>query len=90
MSNTKELIVHYRKRSAEPAPLHIDRAVVERVESFKFLGVDINNKLSWSKHTDMHLLVADTLKKVEAWSRKRVSICCDHLLPHAAGLISFA
>ena len=28
-----------------------DRAVVEQVESFKFLGVHINNKLDWSKHT---------------------------------------
>jgi hypothetical protein len=26
-------------------------AVVEQVESFKFLGVNINNKLEWSKHT---------------------------------------
>jgi hypothetical protein len=29
----------------------IDGAVVEHVESFKFLGVHINNKLEWSKHT---------------------------------------
>ena len=43
VSKTKELI--------EYAPIHIDRAVVERVESFKFLGVHITNKLSWSKHT---------------------------------------
>ena len=39
---TKELILDYRK---------IGGAVVERVESFKFLGVHIINQLSWSKHT---------------------------------------
>jgi hypothetical protein len=49
-SNTKELIVDYRKMRAEHAPIHIDGAVVERLESFKFLGVHITNKLSWSKH----------------------------------------
>ena len=35
----------------EKAPINIDGAVVERVESFKFLGVHITNDLSWSKHT---------------------------------------
>ena len=35
----------------EHAPILIDGAVVEQVESFKFLGVHINNKLEWSKHT---------------------------------------
>ena len=40
----------YRKRRAKQAPINIGRAVVERVESFKFLGVHITNKLSWSKH----------------------------------------
>ena len=51
VSKTKELIVHYRKRRAEPAPININGAVVEGVESFKFLGVHITNELSWSKHT---------------------------------------
>jgi hypothetical protein len=41
---TKELIVDYRKRRAEHAPIHIYRAAVERVESFKFLEVHITNK----------------------------------------------
>ena len=37
MSKTKELIVDYRKRWAERAPININGAVVEWVESFKFL-----------------------------------------------------
>jgi hypothetical protein len=48
---TKELIMDYRKRRAEQAPINIDGAVVERVESIKSLGVHITNDLSWSKHT---------------------------------------
>ena len=48
---TKEMIVDYRKRRTEHAPILIDGAAVEQVESFKFLGVHITNKLSWSKHT---------------------------------------
>ena len=48
---TKERIVDYRKGRAKHAPIHIDGAVVERVESFMFLVVHITNELSWSKHT---------------------------------------
>ena len=48
---TKELIVDYRKRWAEQAPINIDVAVVEWVGSFKSLGVHVTTKLSWSKHT---------------------------------------
>ena len=46
VSKTKELIVDYRKRRAKQAPININRAVVERVESFMFLGVHITNELS--------------------------------------------
>jgi hypothetical protein len=51
VSKIKELIVDYRKRQAEQAPININRAVVGRVKSFQFLGVHITNKLSWSKRT---------------------------------------
>ncbi|XP_064858384.1 protein shisa-6-like [Oncorhynchus nerka] len=34
------------------APIHIDGAVVELVESFKFLGLHITKDLSWSTHTN--------------------------------------
>ena len=43
ITKTKEMIVDYRKRRTEHAPILIDVAVVEQVES--------NNKLEWSKHT---------------------------------------
>ena len=51
MIKTKEMIVDYRKRRTEHAPILIDGAVVGQVESFKFLHVQITNELSWSKHT---------------------------------------
>ena len=47
VNKTKELIVDYRKRQAEHAPIDIDGAA----ESFKILGVHITNELSWYKHT---------------------------------------
>ena len=50
VSKTKELIVDYRKGRAEHAPIHIDGAIAELVESFKFLGVFITKDLLWSKH----------------------------------------
>jgi hypothetical protein len=48
VSKTKELIMDYRKRRAEQAPINIDGAVVERVGSLKFLGVHISKKRSLS------------------------------------------
>ena len=51
MIKRKEMIVDYRKRRTEHAPILIDRAAVEQVESFKFLGVHIPNKITWSMHT---------------------------------------
>ena len=49
---TKELIVDNRKRRAEHTSIHIDRPVVEQVESFKFVSVHITKELSWSTYTN--------------------------------------
>ena len=43
---TARLIVDYRKMRTEHAPILIDGAVVEQVDSFKYLGVHITNKLT--------------------------------------------
>jgi hypothetical protein len=48
---TKEMIVDNRKNRTEHAPILNDGAAVEQVERFKFLGVHVTNKLTWSKHT---------------------------------------
>ena len=48
---TKELIVDYMRNRGEHAPILINRAVVERVKNFKFLGVHITKDLTWSTYT---------------------------------------
>ena len=45
------MIVDYRKKRTGYSPILIDGAAVEQIDSFKFLGVHITNKLKWSKHT---------------------------------------
>ena len=52
VNKTKEMIVDIRKQQREHPPIHIDGTVVEKVVSFKFLGVDITDKLNWSTNTD--------------------------------------
>ena len=46
MIKIKEMVVDYRKRRTEHTPILINRAVVEQVESFNFLGVHITSKLT--------------------------------------------
>ncbi len=51
VSKTKELIVHFRKRQQWPyTPLMISGNPVERLSSFKYLGVNISEDLTWTAH----------------------------------------
>ncbi len=52
IDKTKELVVDYRRQSREHTPITIDKTPVERVTSFKFLGIHITEDLTWSAHTD--------------------------------------
>jgi hypothetical protein len=52
VNKTKEMIVDFRKQQREHPPIHNDGAAVEKVESFKFLGIHITDKLKLSTHTD--------------------------------------
>ncbi len=51
VSKTKELIVDFRKRQQRPyTPLMISGTPVERVSSFKYLGVNISEDLTLTAH----------------------------------------
>ncbi len=51
VSKTKELIVDFKKRQQRPyTPLMISGTPVERVSSFKYLGVNISEDLTWTTH----------------------------------------
>ncbi len=51
VSKTKKLIVDFRKRQQRPyTPLMISGSPVERVSSFKYLGVNISEDLTWTTH----------------------------------------
>ena len=53
VSKTKELIVDFgKKQGRNYAPLNINGSSVERVDSFKYLGVHITEGLTWGLHTD--------------------------------------
>ncbi len=52
IDKTKELVVDFRRQSRVHTPISIDKTPVERVNSFKFLGVHITEGLTWSAHTD--------------------------------------
>ncbi len=51
VSKTKELFVDFRKSQQRPyTPLMISGTPVERVSSFKYLGVNIPEDLTWTTH----------------------------------------
>ncbi|KAK1785144.1 hypothetical protein P4O66_018556 [Electrophorus voltai] len=53
VSKTKELIVDCsRKQERHYQPVRISGTTVERVNSFRYLGVHISQDLSWSRHTN--------------------------------------
>lgn len=44
---TKEMIIDFRRNTIAPEPVVIKGSVVDRISSYKYLGVVLNNKLTW-------------------------------------------
>ena len=61
---TKEMLLHFGKKSDLRAirPISIDGTSIERVSTFKLLGIYINCDLSWSSHIDY--VVAKASKRI--------------------------
>ncbi len=75
VSKTKELIMDFRKRQQRPyTPLMISGTPVERVSSFKYLGVNISEDLTWTTHIQTQVKKArQRLYHLQALRKFRVS-----------------
>ncbi|KAK3561235.1 hypothetical protein QTP86_030585, partial [Hemibagrus guttatus] len=70
-SKTKDLIIDFRREKGRTHdPIHINGMAVKRVSSYKFLGTDISEDLSWTTNTSslvkkahQRLFYLNTLKK---------------------------
>ncbi|TWW65007.1 hypothetical protein D4764_22G0006540 [Takifugu flavidus] len=69
-NKTKELVLDFRRKTDIHPPIHINRAAVERVSSFKFLGIHLSQDLTWTtncsslvKKAHQRLFFLRTLKK---------------------------
>ena len=51
-TKTKELVVDFRRRKSDPAPISINGVTVDVVQDYKYLGVNLDNKLNWAKNTE--------------------------------------
>ncbi|TWW64120.1 hypothetical protein D4764_03G0011280 [Takifugu flavidus] len=52
VTKTKEMVVDFSKSKSPPSPVCISGKEVEIVPSYRFLGVQLDNKLEWSTNTD--------------------------------------
>ncbi len=77
LGKTKELIVDFRKRQQRPyTPLMISGTPVERVSSFKYLGVNISEDLTWTTHIQTQVKKArQRLYPLRQLRKFRVSPC---------------
>uniref|UniRef100_A0A3B1JXG3 Reverse transcriptase domain-containing protein n=1 Tax=Astyanax mexicanus TaxID=7994 RepID=A0A3B1JXG3_ASTMX len=52
ISKTKEMVVDFRRSGPPLQPVSIEGVDVETVKTYKYLGLQLDNKLDWSTNTD--------------------------------------
>ena len=50
VSKTKEICIDFRKNQRCPKPVYIKGEAVERVDTYKYLGVVFDSKLNWKEN----------------------------------------
>ena len=50
------MVVDFRRHRSAPQPVNIQEVDIERMESYKYLGVHLNHRLDWTHHTDAGVL----------------------------------
>ena len=51
-SKTKEMLIDFRSHTNDSQPVVIKGSAVARVSSYKYLGIVLNDKLTWGDHVD--------------------------------------
>ena len=59
VSKTKKMCIYFRKNQRCPKPVYIKGEAVERVDTYKYLGVVFDSKLNWKEN------INSVLKKSE-------------------------
>ena len=55
------MVFHRKQKKVSEVNVAIDNTVIERVQSFNFLGIKLNEALSWTNHIAM---VSNKISKV--------------------------
>ncbi|PIK46347.1 hypothetical protein BSL78_16796 [Apostichopus japonicus] len=53
VAKTKEMIIDFRHNTNPPPPVVVKGSVIDRVTSYKYLGVVLNDHLAWGDHIDI-------------------------------------
>ena len=52
VTKTKEMLIDFRSKSIVPDPIIIKKTKIERVDTYKYLGLVIDNRLKFDAHVD--------------------------------------
>ena len=88
VKKTKFMIFHHKNKKIPKLNLHINAISIERVSDFNFLGLMLNENLSWKSHTSKigtkilkHIGVQNKLKNILPQNVLRM-LYCSLILPH--------
>ncbi|KAI3367896.1 hypothetical protein L3Q82_026726, partial [Scortum barcoo] len=77
-SKTKELVIDFGRSRPRPRPVLLEGAEVEAVDSYRYLGLWLDNKLDWTTHTSH--LYGKTQNRLYFLRRLRSFNICSKLL----------